>query len=665
MVAIRGLIADRDRPKLPGRNAMKKESLNPALIRAVYSSYRNQRRILNDLNKKMSTASSEDEWISVFKERSDTLKVAYDVNTETGALISNVLFSDNKLTYDYAEAFFHEDCKNASDSERDVFVSCRTLEKLAGFYRDRHDLLRLIPVLTDLGKMYSATIKMYYDENYVKALNCFKEILDYKGNYNIIPEISVRKLFFEAYYSLCCVLPIMETKYTITASEALDYLLEVLSFYNSPFVQKIDGGNDDIRLSVELIKQNWLWIEYRIDTADPETKSAFIKVAHSVYGDSIKAFDNDITKIPVSTILSYQHALILEGSTSYIDAVNYMMDFYHKKRAVEKPLSADTNLNLDDFYFETKIPIAMIKWLDKIDILSEMCDSMRKKLMDELNSYYISLSEHGIFSHLIYESVCEWCFFAINYLSGAKEKEDFITEMLINRQPLTFFDAYLSADLAALITESLYLHQPILLNSVENCLKSYKRPAGRLDVIRFIKKCALYHDVGLNRLCSIQGIQYRALDETEHYILKKHTELGARLFTGELAIYREPVLGHHKYYDQTDGYPENVDMSNSPLRIVCDILAICDSLNAGTDSIGRCYKEPKDFSIVLSELITFSGTRYNTNLVNLFLDDMELSCKVDSLISNNRLKTYYDYHVRYYEKISNIKHQEDHYEFHS
>ena len=79
-----------------------------------------------------------------------------------------------------------------------------------------------------------------------------------------------------------------------------------------------------------------------------------------------------------------------------------------------------------------------------------------------------------------------------------------------------------------------------------------------------------------------------------------------------------------------------MEFVNSPLRIVIDILTICDALNAGTDKSGRCYREPKDFSIVLSELITDSGTKYNTSVVNLFLNDMDLAYKVDKLISKDR-----------------------------
>ena len=360
---------------------MKKDRLNPALIGAVYGSYRNQHRIINELNIRLSTAASEEEWISIYKERSETMRVAFDVNIETWSLLNEVLSDKGKMNYDYAEAFFHEDMDTSHENETDVFFSCRLLNVLADYYRSENDVMRLLPVLNKLGQKYVSTCTMYVGENYLKALECYREVLSYKDNYNLFPSLSIRKIFFDAYYYLCCIMPIIETEHTMPLSQALDYLLEVLSFYNSPMVQKIDGNSEDIRKSLNLIKENWLFIEYKIDQADSETRSAFIKVAHDVYQDSLNRF-GDINKMPVSTVISYQHALILEGSTSYIDAVNYMVNYYESRRAYYLNTHPENKFDRDEFYFETKIPVALIKWLDKIDILSDMRTNLRHKLLN-------------------------------------------------------------------------------------------------------------------------------------------------------------------------------------------------------------------------------------------------------------------------------------------
>ncbi len=628
---------------------MKKERITPALLKAVYSSYRNQRRIMNELNRKLSAASTKDEWISIYQERAATIRAAYAVNSETNALLSDAVFG-HKMDYDYAELFFSEDKAFYTDSEGDVFFRCSLLEKLVDYYREHNDLMRLIPLLDRLGQNYISSVKMYYEDNYLKAVECFKEILKFSESYNLIPDLTIRKLFFQAYYYLCCILPITECKDVLQPGQSLDYLLEVFSFYNSDLVQKIDGKSEEIRGMIDMIKENWLWIEYRIDYADSETRQAFVQIANDVYSNVMKT-ENNILNIPVSTVIAYQHALIVDGKTSYIDAFNYMLDYYYKKK--EKFASVHgKELNLDEFYFQTKLPIALIKWLDKIDILSEMCALNRKKLIDEQNSYFVNLSLKGIYSHLIYESCCEWCFFAVDYLNTLEEKENFIITMLINRQPQTFFDSYLNSELAVMITESLYTHTPVLLNSVESFLKINSMPYTKRDVIEYVRKCALFHDIGMNLVSRIEGAQYRELTDTERTVLKLHPVLGTRITEHGLDIYRDVIIGHHKSFDQASGYPEKVDMTNSPVRVVCDILAVCDALNAGTDKTGRCYKEPKDFSIVLSELITESGTVYNTNVVNLFLNDMDLAIKVDRLISKDRENIYYDYYVKYFEKSS-------------
>jgi len=634
---------------------MKKEKLNPALIRAVYNSHHNQQKIINELNNRLSHPLPPEEWISMLLKFSETRKVAFNVNTETGALLSDVIFSDAPLSYDYAEAFYREDTHLGGPAGIDVYFSTCVLTRLVSFYREQHDIIRLLPLLSRLGKMYTATVKMHFDYNYLKAVNCFKEILSFKDSYSLIPEISVRRIFWEAYHNLCCELPVINCPGSISASASLDILLEALSFYNSEAVRKIDGRSEEIRRDIDNIKEDWLNIECIIDSADVETRAAFAKVASDVYTGLMTKTGGNTYAIPFRVVLAYQHGLILDGSTSYIDAVNFMIDYYYSRRQKSLFRIKEGESVPIDFEFETEIPLALIKWLDKISILSDMCDTLRSKLINEVNSYYSGLFEKNYFSEKIRDSLRDWCIFSLKYIFDPAEKEKLIVEMLINRQPLTFFDSYLSCDVAGMIAESLHTLKPALLAPVGAYLKSFGRVGGRLDIIDYIKKCALFHDVGMNLINHIAAMQSRSLYPEEKDILKLHTSLGAELFTGELSIYREPILAHHKYFDQSEGYPADVDTSDSPLKIVCDILAVTDSLIAGTDNVGRCYRESKDFSIVLSELITLSGSRYNTNVVNLFLDDMDLSCKVDSLISNNREKAYYDYYVKYFDKSRNLR----------
>ena len=173
---------------------MKKDRLNPALIGAVYGSYRNQHRIINELNIRLSTAASEEEWISIYKERSETMRVAFDVNIETWSLLNEVLSDKGKMNYDYAEAFFHEDMDTSHENETDVFFSCRLLNVLADYYRSENDVMRLLPVLNKLGQKYVSTCTMYVGENYLKALECYREVLSYKDNYNLFPSLSIRKI---------------------------------------------------------------------------------------------------------------------------------------------------------------------------------------------------------------------------------------------------------------------------------------------------------------------------------------------------------------------------------------------------------------------------------------------------------------------------------------
>ncbi|MBQ3890173.1 MAG: hypothetical protein II740_02345, partial [Lachnospiraceae bacterium] len=102
------------------------------------------------------------------------------------------------------------------------------------------------------------------------------------------------------------------------------------------------------------------------------------------------------------------------------------------------------------------------------------------------------------------------------------------------------------------------------------------------------------------------------------------------------------ILGHHKWYDGSSGYPEKYDTSTSKVKSIIDIISICDSLDAGTDFYGRNYAKKKTFQDVLEELKEGAGTHYNPDFVALISDDSELYNEINDLLSVNRENYYFD-----------------------
>ena len=81
------------------------------------------------------------------------------------------------------------------------------------------------------------------------------------------------------------------------------------------------------------------------------------------------------------------------------------------------------------------------------------------------------------------------------------------------------------------------------------------------------------------------------------------------------------ALYHHCYYNGKGGYPNDVPSCPPEIKGIVDALSVADSLDAATDSIGRCYNLAKPFRTLLEELRVQSGTRYAPNVVALFEDE--------------------------------------------
>ncbi len=103
--------------------------------------------------------------------------------------------------------------------------------------------------------------------------------------------------------------------------------------------------------------------------------------------------------------------------------------------------------------------------------------------------------------------------------------------------------------------------------------------------------------------------------------------------------YADIARGHHVWYDRTAGYPDDFDIAKSSDRVLIDIIAVADSIDAATDAIGRSYNKGKTFETVADELRAGSGTRYSPDVVCL-LNDTGIFENIKDLLYEGREQNY-------------------------
>ena len=132
------------------------------------------------------------------------------------------------------------------------------------------------------------------------------------------------------------------------------------------------------------------------------------------------------------------------------------------------------------------------------------------------------------------------------------------------------------------------------------------------------------HDIG--KISISQEILNKPgkLNEEEWEKIKKHPETGYHiaLSTGEFAHIAEEILAHHERWDGK-GYPNGLKGKEIPL--LSRILAIIDAFDVMTN--GRPYKSRMSEDEAIDELKRCSGTQFDPELVDIFMDLAEIRVK--------------------------------------
>lgn len=127
----------------------------------------------------------------------------------------------------------------------------------------------------------------------------------------------------------------------------------------------------------------------------------------------------------------------------------------------------------------------------------------------------------------------------------------------------------------------------------------------------------LFHDIGKISIPDNILKKESKLTDDEYYRIKSHAELGADLLSNN-NVFKEivPIVEyHHEKYDG-NGYPSRLKGEQIPL--MARITAIADSFDAMTSK--RTYNNPLSIEKVVEEFKRCSGSQFDPNLTNIFLD---------------------------------------------
>jgi PAS domain S-box-containing protein/putative nucleotidyltransferase with HDIG domain len=138
-------------------------------------------------------------------------------------------------------------------------------------------------------------------------------------------------------------------------------------------------------------------------------------------------------------------------------------------------------------------------------------------------------------------------------------------------------------------------------------------PPHELEALRW---AALLHDIGKIGVPDEVLLKPAALSDEEYRTIQRHPELGASIVAPVKKLtHVAPIIRSHQEWYDGNGYPDGLSGEDIPLG--ARILAVVDAFSAITDN--RVYREARTPEAAIAELRRFSGTQFDPQVVNAFL----------------------------------------------
>ena len=320
----------------------------------------------------------------------------------------------------------------------------------------------------------------------------------------------------------------------------------------------------------------------------------------------------------------------LAGRNKREDYIRSLIDVYHRRD--------DNDYGISGLYDNLLVPAEYISLLDPGHISKEEASQLQKMYRNIL-SYLYRMPNSGIFSSLLeYSSQILSSFIEI---PGGMSFEDMGMQCMAALHPPTYLHSLMVAQISRCIADCAIETCPEHLTGVLGTLSPEEVKKRKEELLTFIYHAALCHDFGKLSIIDTVFVYGRNLLDMEFDLIRTHPRTGYDILRkhGSTRDYADIALYHHRFYNDSAGYPDDCLASDSPLKPVIDIVHIADCLDAATDPVGRTYRSSKTLETVIGEFENGKGLCYADWVTDLFAGE-ELQNKLRRYLSEGRRDNY-------------------------
>lgn len=602
--------------------------------------YENETLMSQAENKLFEPVSSPEEWIARLKERSKISRALYCENLKLiDETLGEIRRHPEVLSEELFETIRTESYKALVDSRLDSKVGINLSESLL-HYMQGHSFLPGREYQVKQMRSDAVTLSMVenqYQEDFKYIWGAVSNLNLYE-TYDIKHKEQAIRSNYNAYVLEC-----VYTEYTY--QQIVELGEKLLAFISRPDV--IEDCNHFERVKYEhyvyLIKMNMVEVYCNKYDVEPETLAKIQRYAEELQAQDPEHKDLNLT----CYALFWQYVAGKLNAEQYFEII---YDYYCHTDARPKYFEAVTELDElkevpNSFYIAADVAAA----LDLTEYSYEKKCILYQSIVERFLSSLQSV-KRGRFDATLSDFIQKFILCMSGYCGKKEELLDIVKNIYIKQQIQTFLHTVMVERIATMISDAMLEQAPELffgfeeLNTREAVIKNQKR------LKEYVKYAAMLHDIGKVSISDIVNMQTRKISNSEFERIKKHPEFGAFLVEQFPMIreYIDVILGHHKYYDGTIGYPEEFDNLHCLHKPVVDLISICDSMDAATDILGRNYTTGKTFEQLMEELEAGSGTRYSSEIVSFLQKSEDLRTRLKNLVTEQREQVYFEVYSNYF-----------------
>ena len=305
---------------------------------------------------------------------------------------------------------------------------------------------------------------------------------------------------------------------------------------------------------------------------------------------------------------------------------------------------APDDYSQDAMYIKIHLNSHLIFYSSKMSKLQDRKDEITEMALKETINYFSSIPKT-----VNTESVTMNLSMLIKDLSeifSPSEQLDFILKMTTYRHIPTYAHSVKVGKIAKILTKSLVKENPACFIGCLDTETEDDVKAKADELYEFAEISGICHDIGKISCIDNPYMHIRLLTEEEFETIKSHPDEGVSMMSREdgntqNAGYIDVIAGHHKYYDNSKGYPESFDIRESKNRMMIDIISVANSIVSATDSLSRTHAKTKKFETVVGEIKEGAGTRYSPAVAKA-LDDKTVYSSIDRYLEEESMNAYYN-----------------------